>query len=128
MCLYSWIFVKCVHLLLSTVDKQPLALDLLELLLARLAGTATEDQLAAELPLKGNVPVVSRLLVNERVVVLQVGAEALSLESRPQGELVHGVGVLAPVAEVVCVQGELLAKVLDGLGGFVEEDLKCVSM
>jgi hypothetical protein len=117
-----------VHLLLSTVDKQPLALDLLELLLARLAGTATEDQLAAELPLKGDVPVISSLLVNEGVVVLQVGAEALSLESRPQGELVHGVGVLAPVAEVVCVQGELLAKVLDGLSGFVEEDLKCVSM
>jgi hypothetical protein len=40
----------------------------------------------------------------------------------------HGIGVLAPVAEVVCVGGELLAKLLDRLSGLVEEDLKRVSM
>jgi hypothetical protein len=55
--------------------------------------------------------------------VLQVCAEALSFKRNPQCVLVHGVGVLGPVAEVVRVQGEGLAEVFYGLGGFVEEDL-----
>jgi hypothetical protein len=55
--------------------------------------------------------------------VLEVGAKALSLESNPQSVLVHGVGVLGPVTEVVCVEGEGLAEVLNWLGGFVEEYL-----
>lgn len=110
-------------LLLGAVNEEPLAKGLLELLLARLATAATEDQLGPELPLEGNAPVLSSLLVNDGVVVLQVSAEALSLERNPQRVLVHSVGVLGPVAEVVGVKRECLAEVLDGLGGFVEEDL-----
>jgi hypothetical protein len=105
------------------VDEQPLAKSLLELLLTRLAGTATKDQLRPQRPLEGDAPVLSGLLVDDGVVVLKVGAEALGLERNPQRVLVHGVGVLAPVAKVVGVQGEGLAQVLDGLGRFVEEDL-----
>ena len=105
------------------MDEQPLAKSLLELLLTRLAGTATKDQLRPQLPLERDAPVLSGLLVDDGVVVLQVGAEALGLERNPQRVLVHGVGVLAPVAEVVGVQGEGLAQVLDWLGRFVEEDL-----
>jgi hypothetical protein len=110
-------------LLFGAVDKQPLAESLLELLLARLASAATKDKLRPELPLKRDAPVLSSLLVDDGVVVLQVGAEALSLERNPEGVLVHGVGVLGPVAEVVCVEGEGLAEILDGLGSFIEEDL-----
>jgi hypothetical protein len=55
--------------------------------------------------------------------VLEVSTEALGLERNPQGVLVHGVCVLGPVTKVVCVEGELLAEVLDGLGVFVAEDL-----
>jgi hypothetical protein len=110
-------------LLLGAVDKQPLAESLLELLLARLASAATKDKLRPELPLERDVPVISSLLVDDGVVVLQVGAEALGLKRNPERVLVHGVGVLGPVAEVVCVQREGLAEVLDGLGGFVEKDL-----
>jgi hypothetical protein len=106
------------------VNKQPLAESLLELLLAGLARTSTKDQLGPELPLKWDAPVLGSLLVNDGVVVLQVCAEALSLKSNPERVLVHGVGVLGPVAEVVGVKGELLAQVLNGLGGFVEEHLK----
>lgn len=106
------------------MHEQPLALNLLELLLAGLARTATEYQLAPELPLGRDLPVVRSLLVDDGVVVLQVCAEALGLESDPQSELVHGVGVLAPVAEVVRVQGERLAQVVHGLGVLVEEDLR----
>lgn len=114
-------------LLLRAVNKQPLTESLLELLLTGLASTATEDQLRPELPLKRNAPVLSGLLVDDRVVVLQVGAETLGLERNPECVLVHGVGVLGPVAEVVGIEGEGLAQVLDGLGGFVEEDLGLVS-
>jgi hypothetical protein len=115
-------------LLLRTVDKQPLAESLLELLLARLASAATKDKLPPELPLERDAPVLSSLLVNDGVVVLKVGAEALSLERNPDCVLVHGVGVLGPVTEVVCVQREGLAEVLNGLGSFVEEDLASLSV
>lgn len=94
----SLIYVQmlvCFHiLLLGAVDEQPLAESLLELLLARLTSATTKDKLAPELPLERDAPVLSSLLVNDGVVVLQVGAEALRLEGNPQSVLVHGVGVL----------------------------------
>ena len=65
------------------MDEQPLAKSLLELLLTRLAGTATKDQLRPQLPLERDAPVLSGLLVDDGVVVLQVGAEALGLERNP---------------------------------------------
>lgn len=110
-------------LLLRAVNKQSLAKCLLELLLAWLACTSTKHQLAPKLPLKRDAPVLCRLLVNDRVVVLQVCAETLGLERNPQRVLVHSISVLGPVAEVVCVEWELLAEVLDGLGCFVEKNL-----
>lgn len=108
------------------MHEQPLPKRPLELLLARLARTPAKHQLRAQLPLERDLPVVCSLLVDDGVVVLQVGAEALGLERNPQSVLVHGVGVLGPVAEVVRVQREGFAQVLDGLGGFVEEDLERV--
>lgn len=114
--------------LLSTVDPKPLAKSLLELLLARLASTSTKDQLGPELVLKRDLPVLSGLLVDDGVVMLEVGAEAFSLEGNPEGVLVHGVGVLRPVAEVVCVEREGFAEVLNRLGVFVKEDLVDVLM
>jgi hypothetical protein len=70
-------------LLLSAMDEKPLAMCLLELLLTRFAGTATEDQLAPELPVKRDIPVLSSLLVDDRVVVLKVSAETLGLKGNP---------------------------------------------
>lgn len=105
------------------MNKESLAKSFLELLLASLASATTEDELTPQLPLKRDLPVLSSLLVDDGVVVLKVGAEALSLKSDPQSILVHGIGVLAPVAEVMGVQGESLAKVLNGLGVLVEQDL-----
>jgi hypothetical protein len=109
------------------MDKQPLAMCLLELLLASLTGTATEDQLAPELPVKRDVPVLRSLLVDDGVVVLEISAETLGLKGNPQRVLVHGVGMLGPVAEVVGVERKRFAEVLDGLGIFVEEDLDASS-
>lgn len=122
---FHWhaVSMTCVSLLLGAVHEQPLAVCVLELLVARLARAATKDQLAPELPLERDVPVLRCLLVDDRVVVLQVGAKALCLEGNPECILVHGVGVLGPVAEVVRVNGEGLAEVLDGLRVFVAEDL-----
>ena len=87
------------------MDKEPLALNLLVLLLARLASASTKDQLAPELPLERHVPVLRSLLVDDGVVVLEVGTEALGLQCNPESILVHCVCVLGPVAEVVGVEG-----------------------
>jgi len=105
------------------MDEQPLAVCLLELLLTGSASAATKDQLSAKLPLERNAPLLSSLLVDNGVVVLEVGAEAFSFKRDPQGILVHGVGLLRPVAEVVCVFRECLAELFDGFWIFVEEDL-----
>lgn len=87
------------------MHKQPLAVCFLVLLLAGLAGAAAKDQLGPELPGDGNVPALSGLGVDERVVVLQVCAKALGLESDPQRILVHCVCLVGPIAKVVCVDG-----------------------
>lgn len=109
-------------LLLRTMHKQAL-LNRLKLLLARLASTATKNQLGAQLPLKRDLPVLLRLAIDDRVVVLQGGAEAGGLERGPQGELMHGGGVLAPDGEVGGVEGEGLLQGLDGLRVLEEESL-----
>lgn len=88
-----------------------------------LASAAAEDELGAQGPLLGHLPLGLDLLVDDGVVVLQVGAEALGLETGPQRELVHGRRVLGPDGEVLGVQGELALKVLDGVGVLEEEDL-----
>lgn len=103
--------------------KQPLVVCLLELLLAWLACAAAKDELASQLPLERDAPLLGSLLVDDGVVMLEVGTEAFGLERDPQRVLVHSVGVLRPVAEVVGVERELLAEVLDGLRVLVEENL-----
>lgn len=85
---------------------------------------AAEDELGLELPLEVNVPLVLGALVDDGVVVLQVGAAALGLERAPHHVLVHGRGVLAPLGEVGCVEWEGGLEVLDWLGVFEEEDLE----
>jgi hypothetical protein len=109
------------------MDKQPAARNLLlrprRQLLPGTLLQAAEDELRLERPLQGDVPDLAGLLVRQRVVVLEVGAEALGFESSPGGVLVHGGGVLAPVRELVSILGELGLQGLDGSGVFVEEDL-----
>ena len=94
-----------------------------QLLPSALLETA-EDELRLERPLERDVPGLAGLLVGQRAVVLQVGAEAFGLKGGPGGELVHGRGVLGPVGELVGVLGELGLEGLDGGGVFVEEDLR----
>lgn len=81
-------------LCLRAVNKKPLAVRFLELLLAGLASNTTEYKLTPQLPLQRNAPLLCSLLVDDGVVVLKVGAKAFGLESHPQCKLVHGVGVL----------------------------------
>jgi hypothetical protein len=128
-CLSRVLSKRCplVQVSLLTVHKQPAASDLL-LIPSRqlLPGTllqATKDELRLERPLQRNVPDLAGLLVRERVVVLQVGAEAFGFESGPGGVLVHGGRVLAPVGELVGVLRELGLQGLDRRGVLVEEDL-----
>jgi hypothetical protein len=52
-------------------------------LLKRAASGGTKDELGVELPVGGDVPGVLDLLVDQRAVVLQVGAEAFRGEGGP---------------------------------------------
>lgn len=110
------------------MNKQPstsnVLVRLLRQLLPRTLFKTTKDELRLERPLERDVPGLAGLLVGQRAVVLQVGAEAFGFEGGPGGELVHGGGVLGPVGELVGVLGELALEGFDGGGVFVEEDLK----
>lgn len=112
-------------LYLDTESQKSLALDLLEVLrqagLLRVADS--KDELCVKLPILWQAPLCGDLLVDDGVVVLEVGAEAFGLESGPEDELVHGVGLLCPVAELVGVGwvGFLLG--LDGWAVGEEENL-----
>lgn len=64
------------------VDLDALTDGLLRLLTS-LTGRAAEDQLGDEVPLSRDVPLLSDLGVDERVIVLQVGTEAEGLKADP---------------------------------------------
>ena len=83
---------------LSTVGLEQL-LNRLESLVTGLAGPATKDELGAELPVGGDLPLLGDLGINDGVVVLEVGTETLGLESNPDGELEHGVALGGPDGE-----------------------------
>ena len=110
------------------MHEQPAASNVLDRLAGQLLpGTllnTTEDELRRQRPLQWDVPDLAGLLLRQRVVVLQVGAEAFGFESGPCGELVHGGSVLRPDGELVGVDRELGLEGLDGRGVLVEEDLK----
>lgn len=105
------------------MDEHPL-LERLGRLLARVALASAEDQLRLELPVAGDLPLLLDAGVRDRVVVLQVGAEALLLQGNPQRQLVHGRGVLAPLRELVGEKSVRLLQLVDGGGVFEEEDLR----
>ena len=90
------------------------------LLGASLASTATEDQLGVELPVGGDLPGLGNLVVNEGVVVLEVGAQALGLKGGPDGVLQNGIALRGPAGEAVGVDGELGLEALDN--GLVLEE------
>jgi hypothetical protein len=110
------------------VHPHPGSKSLLELLLPGLASASTKHQLAAQFVRERYVPMLRRLLVDDGVVVLEVGAETLGLERDPQSILVHCVGLIGPVTKVMCVDRELFAKFLDGLRVLVEKYLSHVSI
>jgi hypothetical protein len=107
---------------LRAVNLKPIG-DIHEGLVAGAGGGRAEDQLGIEFPVLGHVPLLGDLGVDERVVVLQVAAQALGLERRPHGELVHGVGLHGPDGELVGVEGELLLHGGDGAAVVEEHDL-----
>lgn len=106
---------------LSTGDLEGL-LERQVVLGAGLAGAAAEDELGGQLPVGGDLPLGGDALVDEGVVVLQVGAEALGLEGGPGGVLQDGGAVLGPDREAVLVEGELLLHAADDGGVDEEED------
>ena len=63
---------------------------------------------ARRVQLAGDLPLLGHGLVDNGIVVLQVGADAGGGEGGPHGVLVHGVGVFGPHGEVGGVGGELL--------------------
>lgn len=107
---------------LSAEDLEAL-LDGLEVLGASIAGLAAEDELGVELPAVGDAPLAGDLGVDERVVVLQVGAEALGRQGRPDYVLEHGVRLQRPDGELVAVQGVLFLHRVDDVLVLEEENL-----
>lgn len=107
--------------LLLAKDLHPF-LDRLESLLACFSLLATEYQLRNQSPFTGDVPFLAHRLVDEGVIVLQVGAEAERLKGSPEEELMHGVRVLSPLSKVILVCSKLLRHRLDMSRVLVEED------
>ena len=90
------------------MNNQPLPLNLLERLLPRLSSRRANNHLRAQLPVLAHIPLLLNLLVDQRVVMLEVGAQAFGLKGCPDGVLVHAVGLCGPDGELVGVQCELL--------------------
>ena len=109
------------------MHKQPAAGNRLARLIRQLLPRAllqpTKHKLRLQLPVGRDIPDLRGLLVRQRVVVLEVGAEAFGFESRPGGELVYGGGVFGPLGELVGVEGDFVLQGFDCVAGFVEENL-----
>jgi hypothetical protein len=112
------------------VDEESLlnGLLLLSTLLNVLASTfcgTTKHKLGLELPLLGNVPVTLCLLVNDRVVVLEVASAAFGLKSSPEVVLGHCSRLSSPTREMVSIQSKLGLKLSDRLRINKEQNLDC---
>jgi hypothetical protein len=102
----------------------------------------SEDHLSGQGPVAGDVKGLGETDVDHGVVVLQVRAEAESLDTHPhlasnqqlgkrgrtkrrlQTEVLeHGAGVLGPHRELFRIDGKFLREGLDVSGVFIEEDL-----
>ena len=79
-----------------------------ELLVCGGRSNAAEYELGAQGPAGGDLPLFGHGLVDDGVVVLQVGSDAGGGEGGPHRVLVHGVGMFGPHGEVGGVGGELL--------------------
>ncbi len=75
-------------------------------LFARGRGGLAKGHLRDELPAFGNIPAFGHGFIDERVIMLQGSAQALRFQRRPNGKLVHGVGVLRPYGELVRIEWE----------------------
>jgi hypothetical protein len=115
-------FSQLSALLLRTVYKEPL-FKRLEFLGAGLASSSTKHQLSPKLPVKRDVPVLLGLAIDDRVIVLQIGAAAGGLQRSPSGILVHSGSMLRPDGEVIRIERECLLELLDGHGVLEEENL-----
>jgi hypothetical protein len=96
---------------------------LIRQLLPRALLQPTKHKLRLQLPVGRDIPDLRGLLIGQRVVVLEVSAQAFGFESCPGCELVHGGGVFGPLGELVGVEGDFVLERFDGVAGFVEEDL-----
>lgn len=76
-----------------------------------------------ELPVRGDVPSLGNLLVDDGIVVLEVGAETLSLQSCPNSKLSHAIRLRCPAVELVLVDGEVLLVVFNGGAVIEKQDL-----
>ena len=86
-----------------------------ELLLTGRRGDAAEDQLGTQLPAGRDLPGLGNGLVDDRVVMLQAGADAETGQNGPNDVLVHGIGVLGPDREVLGIEGKLFLQALDDI-------------
>lgn len=84
--------------------------------------TSTKDKLSIQGPRLGELPSLSNLIVDEGVVVLQVGTQTISLEGSPDQALVHASRLRGPVGEFIGIESKLLLELLGGVFLGEEED------
>lgn len=120
LCAALYSIVRVSHL--CTENLQSL-LNIHEGLLTSRGSWSAENQLSRQFPVLGDVPSLSDLLIDQRVVVLKVRAESLLLKSSPDRVLVHSVGMRSPDWELVSVKGEFLLHGGDSGAVDEEEDL-----
>lgn len=96
-------YVLCTYYL--TEHLIPLLHRRLLLRRGRLASRLPDDHLGRELPVRINdiLPRRLDLVINGRVIMLHVDAQAFGLQRRPQHQLMHATALLAPRGEFVRV-------------------------
>lgn len=86
----------------------------------------TEDELRGQDPILAQAPLANDLIIDESIVMLQIGTQTLSLEGEPEQVLVHGIGVLAPLGVLVGIRrgmGYFGGDIRSRLSVFEEHDL-----
>lgn len=105
------------------MNDKPLTLHRLKGLLARPLDRIANNHLGPQHPRRRNTPRILDLDIDQGIIMLQIGTDALKRESRPNGVLVHGGRFLRPAGELVGVEGELGLQAFDNRTVIKVEDL-----
>ena len=82
----------------------------------------TKHQLCSKLPRRGQPERRRGFLIRNGIVMLEISTKALGLKCSPNGELMHTVGMLRPIAKAIGIRGVLLLELGNGRLVLVEKN------